>query len=104
MIIIKINEYNNLNEMKEHYKRGGLGDVKIKKFLNAIIQEELEPIRIKRKELEKDIPTIYSILKEGSIKAREEASDTLERVKNAMKINYFDDVDLIYDQQIKYSN
>ena len=99
-----LNEYKNLNEMKEHYKLGGLGDVKIKKFLNAIIQEELEPIRIKRKELEKDIPTIYSILKEGSIKAREEASDTLERVKNAMKINYFDDVKLINDQQIKYSN
>ena len=99
-----LNEYNNLNELKEHYKRGGLGDVKIKKFLNAIIQEELEPIRMKRKELEKDIPTIYAILKEGSIKAREEASDTLERVKSAMRINYFNDVELIYEQQIKYSN
>jgi tryptophanyl-tRNA synthetase len=99
-----LNEYDNLNEMKEHYKRGGLGDVKIKKFLNAILQEELEPIRIKRNELEKDIPAIYTILKEGSIKAREEAADTLAKVKNAMKINYFDDTELIYDQQIKYSN
>lgn len=98
------NEYDNLNEMKEHYKRGGLGDVKIKKFLNAIIQEELEPIRNRRKELEKDIPAIYTILKEGSIKAREEAADTLAKVKNAMKINYFDDIELIYNQQIKYSN
>lgn len=98
-----LSDYSNLNEMKEHYRRGGLGDVKIKKFLNAIMQEELEPIRIKRKELEKDIPSIYSILKEGSIKAREEASDTLDRVKKSMKINYFDDVQLINDQQIKYS-
>lgn len=99
-----LSEYSNLSEMREHYRGGGLGDVKIKKFLDVIIQEELEPIRAKRKELEKNIPTIYEILKEGSIKAREEASDTLERVKNAMKINYFDDFELIYDQQLKYSS
>lgn len=96
-------DYSNLNELKDHYKRGGLGDVKIKKFLNAVIQEELEPIRIRRKELETRIPDIYTILKEGSIKAREEAADTLSKVKNAMKINYFDDIDLIEEQQKKYT-
>lgn len=96
-------DYKNLNELKEHYRRGGLGDVKIKKFLNAVIQEELEPIRNRRKELETRIPDIYTILKEGSIKAREEAADTLAKVKNAMKINYFDDIDLIEEQQKKYT-
>ena len=99
-----LNEYNDLNEMKEHYQRGGLGDVKIKKFLNAVLQEELEPIRSRRKELETQIPSIYSILKEGSIKAREEAADTLAKVKNAMRINYFVDMELIREQQIRYSN
>lgn len=96
-------DYNNLNELKDHYRRGGLGDVKIKKFLNAVIQEELEPIRNRRKELETRIPDIYTILKEGSIKAREEAADTLAIVKSAMKINYFDDINLIEEQQKKYS-
>lgn len=99
-----LNEYDNLEELKEHYKRGGLGDVKIKKFLNAVIQEELEPIRMRRKELEKQIPEIYSILKEGSAKAREEAADTLAKVKNAMKINYFEDAELIREQQLKFSD
>ncbi len=99
-----LKEYSNLQEMKEHYKRGGLGDVKIKKFLNEILQEELEPIRRKRKEYEKDIFAIYEILKEGSIKAREEAADTLDKVRAAVKINYFDDLDLIIKQQAKYRN
>lgn len=83
-------EYHNLEELKEHYTRGGLGDVKIKKFLNAIIQEELEPIRGRRKEYEKDIAAVYEILKKGSETARELAAETLDEVKRAMRINYFD--------------
>lgn len=82
-------EYFNLDELKEHYQRGGLGDVKIKRFLNEIIQEELRPIRLKRKGLEKDISMIYDILKEGSESAREIAGKTLDEVKNAMRIKYF---------------
>lgn len=97
-------EYMNLDELKAHYQRGGLGDVKIKKFLNKIIQEELEPIRARRKEYEKDIAGVYDILKEGSEKAREVAAQTLDEVKSAMKINYFDDLALIADQSSKYEN
>jgi tryptophanyl-tRNA synthetase len=96
-------DYNNLNELKAHYQRGGLGDVKVKKFLYAILEEELAPIRERRKELEKEIPEIYNILKEGSQKAREVASKTLDDVKRAMKINYFDDVELIKEQSEKYN-
>ncbi|WP_167956374.1 tryptophan--tRNA ligase [Anaerosporobacter faecicola] len=95
-------EYPNLKELKAHYQRGGLGDVKVKKFLYAILEEELEPIRARRKELEKDIPAIYEILREGSLKAREVASKTLDDVKSAMKINYFDDTELIRAQSEKY--
>lgn len=91
-------DYKNLEELKEHYTRGGLGDVKIKKFLNAILQEELAPIRERRKTLEKDIPQIYKMLQEGSIKARKVAAQTLEEVKAAMRINYFDDEELISEQ------
>ncbi|MBQ8800414.1 MAG: tryptophan--tRNA ligase [Lachnospiraceae bacterium] len=83
-------EYHNLEELKEHYTRGGLGDVKIKKFLNSIIQAELEPIRVRRKEYEKDIAAVYEILKKGSETARELVAETLDEVKRAMKINYFD--------------
>lgn len=96
-------EYANLAELKEHYQRGGLGDVKVKKLLNNVMQEELEPIRKRRKEYEKDIPEIYNILKKGSEKARESAAQTLDEVKNAMKINYFEDADLIQNQAVKYS-
>ncbi len=78
-----------LNEMKEHYRRGGLGDVKIKLFLNELLQEELKPIREKRKEYEKDKTYLYDILKEGSNKAREISSKTLEKVRNAIGLNYF---------------
>ena len=92
-------EYANLEELKDHYRRGGLGDVKIKKFLNKIIQEELEPIRLRRKEYEKDIASVYEILKEGTKEARCVAEQTLNEVKEAMKINYFDDQALI-DRQI----
>ena len=95
-------EYANLDEVKEHYQRGGLGDVKVKKFLNKIIQAELEPIRARRKEYEKDIPAVYEILKEGSEKARAIAAQTLDEMKKSMKINYFDDLELIKAQAEKY--
>lgn len=97
-------EYQNLNELKEHYMRGGLGDVKVKKFLNNVLQEELEPIRNRRKELEKDIPAIYDILKAGTEAAREVAAQTMAEVKAAMKINYFDDVELINAQAEKFGS
>ena len=96
-------EYANLDELKAHYTRGGLGDVKIKKFLNNVIQEELAPIRARRAEFEKDIPAVYDILKEGSEVARAAAAQTLSEVKKAMKINYFDDMELIKAQSKKYS-
>ena len=95
-------DYANLDELKAHYTRGGLGDVKEKKFLNNIIQEELEPIRKRRKEYEKDIPEVYNILRKGTEAAREVAAQTLSEVKSAMKINYFDDVELIKAQSEKY--
>ena len=95
-------EYHNLEELKEHYKRGGLGDVKIKKFLNNIMQEELAPIRARRAEFEKDIPAVYEILKNGSEVARERAAQTMAEVKRAMKINYFEDAELIKSQSEKY--
>ncbi len=84
-------EYNNLTELKAHYEKGGLGDVKIKKFLNNILQELLKPIREKRQELEKDPANIINILYEGTLKAQKEAQITLNSVKNAMRINYFKD-------------
>lgn len=83
-------EYQNLDELKAHYQRGGLGDVKVKKFLNNVIQSELEPIRTRRKEWETKVPEVYEILKTGTAKAREVASQTLTNVRKAMKINYFD--------------
>ena len=95
-------DYANLDELKAHYTRGGLGDVKVKKFLNNIIQEELEPIRKRRKEYEKDIPEVYNILRKGTEAAREVAAQTLSEVKSAMKINYFEDVELIKAQSEKY--
>lgn len=95
-------EYQNLDELKEHYKRGGLGDVKIKKFLNNVIQEELAPIRVRRAEFEKDIPAVYEILKKGSDVARETAAQTLSEVKRAMQINYFEDTEMIRAQKEKY--
>lgn len=98
-----LSEYKNLDELKEHYQRGGLGDVKIKKFLNKIIQEELEPIRVRRKAYEQDIASVYEILRTGSEKAREAAAQTLDEVKRAMKINYFDDQALIQEHIRKYS-
>ncbi len=82
-------DYANLEEFKAHYERGGLGDMKVKKFLNAVMQETLEPIRTKREELAKDLPQIWAMLKEGSEVARAAAAETLSKVKKAMKINYF---------------
>ena len=89
------NDYASLDEVKEHYQRGGLGDVKVKRFLNNIVNEELEPIRARRKEFEKDINSVYEILMSGSLKAKEVAADTLSKVKQAMKLNYFDNMELI---------
>lgn len=97
-------EYKSLDELKEHYQRGGLGDVKIKKFLNKVMQEELSPIRERRKEYEKDIPAVYDILKKGSDEARQKAAQTLDEVKQAMKINYFEDSELIAQHAGKYNN
>ena len=97
-------EYNNLDELKDHYKRGGLGDVKVKKFLNNVLQQELEPIRCRRKELQKDIPYIFEVLQKGSDVAREVAAQTLSEVKASMKINYFDDKALIDSLQKKYND
>jgi len=96
-------EYPNLDELKAHYQRGGLGDMKVKGFLNSIMQETLEPIRNRRKEFEKDIPAIYDILKKGCDAAREVAAATLDDVRKAMKINYFDDAELIAEQVKKFS-
>ena len=88
-------DYQNLDEMKDHYRRGGLGDMKCKKLLNSILNEMLEPIRQRRHELEQDIPEIYNILRKGTDKARETAAQTMAEVRNAMKINYFEDKELI---------
>ncbi len=96
-------DYANLDELKEHYKRGGLGDVKVKKFLIKVMEEELAPIRARRAEYEKDIPAVYEILKKGTEVARETAAKTLAEVKAAMKINYFDDAALIAEQAKRFS-
>lgn len=95
-------EYANLGELKAHYQRGGLGDVKVKKFLNNVLQEVLEPIRNRRKELQKDIPYVYDVLKKGSEEAEKVAAQTLDEVRNAMKINYFSDEALIREQSEKF--
>ena len=95
-------EYKNLDELKAHYTRGGLGDVKVKKFLNQVLQDQLAPIRARRKEYEKNIPEVYRILREGSEKAEKVAARTLADVKSAMKINYFDDEELIRSQAERF--
>ncbi len=96
-------DYANLQEMKDHYTRGGLGDVKVKKFLLAVLEETLDPMRKKRAELEKDIPYVVDVLKKGTEAAREVAAETLRDVKNAMKINYFEDAEWIREQEEKFS-
>ncbi len=96
-------EYPNLDELKAHYRRGGLGDVKVKRFLIAILEEELAPIRERRKEWEAKIPEVYALLKKGCDEARAVAADTLADVRRAMKINYFEDVELIEEQARKFA-
>ena len=87
-------EYQNLDELKEHYTRGGLGDMKCKKFLNEVLNKFLDPMRQRRAELEQDIPEICNILKKGTEQAREVAAQTMDEVRRAMRINYFDDAEL----------
>lgn len=91
-------DYKNLDELKAHYTRGGLGDVKVKKFLNKVLQDELEPIRQRRKQFEQDIPAVYRILEEGSKKAEAVAAQTLAEVKRSMKINYFENRSLLEER------
>lgn len=95
-------EYKNLDELKAHYTRGGLGDVKVKRFLNSVIQDELRPIRGRRKAIAEDIPSVYKILEDGSRKARAKAARTLAEIKRAMKINYFEDKELIAEQSERF--
>ena len=96
-------DYANLDEMKAHYMRGGLGDVKCKKFLEKVLNETLEPIRARRLEFQKDIPAIYDMLRRGCEDARAVAADTLADVCRAMKINYFDDESLIAEQAKRFA-
>lgn len=96
-------EYKNLDELKSHYERGGLGDMKVKKFLNYVLEDALAPIRARRYELEKHIPEVYQILFEGSEKARLKASKTLARVKAAIGLDYRNDYELINSQVEKYA-
>ena len=95
-------DYKNLDELKEHYTRGGLGDVKVKKFLNNVLQKQLEPIRARRHEYEKDIPGVYDILRQGTKAAYEAAEQTLNEVKASMKINYFDSDEFLKEAKDKY--
>ena len=88
-------EYSGLEELKDHYRRGGLGDVKVKKFLNRVIQAELEPIRERRKSWEQRLPEVYEILREGSAAAEKKAAKTLARVRHAMRIDYFENDNLL---------
>lgn len=96
-------EYNNLQELEEHYKKGGLGDVKVKKFLNKVLQAELSPIRERRARYEKDIPGVFAMLEEGSRKAEKKAAQTLAEMKHAMQIDYFQDKNLITQFTQKYT-
>ena len=96
-------DYDSLDALKEHYRRGGLGDVKCKNFLNAVMEDVLAPIRARRKEYEKDIPAVYEMLRKGCEIARTQAAITLNDVRKAMKINYFDDAELIAEQAKRFS-
>ena len=95
-------EYENLEALKDHYRRGGLGDVKVKKFLIKVLEDELEPIRKRRAEYEKDLEKVFKILEEGTAKAREAGRSKVEEVKKAMGINYFEDEKLVKSLQEKY--
>ena len=96
-------EYQNLDELKDHYRRGGLGDMKCKKFLNNVINKMLEPMRQRRHQWEQDIPGIYEILKKGTEQARETAAQTMDEVRHAMRIDYFNDLDLIRQQSERFA-
>ena len=96
-------EYQNLDELKDHYRRGGLGDMKCKKFLNNVINNMLEPMRQRRHQWEQDIPGIYEILKKGTEQARETAAQTMDEVRHAMRIDYFNDLDLIRQQSERFA-
>lgn len=95
-------DYENLDALKDHYRRGGLGDVKVKKFLIKVLEDELEPIRKRRAEYEKDLEKVFNILEEGTAKAREAGREKVEEVKKAMGINYFEDEKLVKSLQEKY--
>ena len=95
-------EFKSLDELKEQYVKGGIGDGTCKKFLNSVLNKHLDPIRARRHEFEQDIPEVFNILKRGTEKARETAAQTLSEVRNAMRINYFDDAALIAEQAKKY--
>lgn len=97
-------EYQNLDELKDHYRRGGLGDMKCKKFLNTVINNMLEPMRQRRHELEQDIPAIFDILRKGSEQAREVAAQTMSEVRHAMRIDYFEDLALQQQLSEKFRN
>ena len=97
-------EYQNLDELKDHYRRGGLGDMKCKKFLNTVINNMLEPMRQRRHELEQDIPAIFDILRKGSEQAREVAARAMSEVRHAMRIDYFDDIALQQQLSEKFRN
>ncbi len=97
-------EYQNLDELKDHYRRGGLGDMKCKKFLNTVINNMLEPMRQRRHELEQDIPAIFDILRKGSEQAREVAAQTMSEVRHVMRIDYFDDIALQQQLSEKFRN
>ena len=96
-------EYQNLDELKDHYRRGGLGDMKCKKFLNQVLNKFLEPMRQRRAEFEKDIPEIYNILKRGTEQAREVGAQTMDEVRKAMRIDYFNDAELIRQQSERFA-
>ncbi|GAA6530277.1 MAG: tryptophan--tRNA ligase [Prevotella sp.] len=95
-------EYKNLDELKAAYTHGGIGDMKCKKFLNKVLIKMLDPIRVRRHEYEQDIPEIYHLLKKGSDAAREVAASTMDDVRKAMRIDYFEDEQLIRQQAEKY--
>ena len=95
-------EFQNLDELKAAYTAGGIGDMKCKKLLNSVLNKMLDPIRARRREYEQDIPEIYNILKKGSLEARETAAQTMDEVRAAMQINYFEDTDLIQSQAERF--
>ena len=96
-------EYKNLDELKDHYRRGGLGDMKCKKFLNQVLNQFLEPMRQRRHVFEQDIPEVYNILRRGTDRARETAAQTMDEVRRAMQIDYFNDQELIRQQAERFA-